>query len=137
MQIQETARTLGMTPEAVRSAIECWMITRPSRHLPRLRRTALLDQIREFRQRGGRTALVSDYPTQAKLTALDAADLFDTVVASGEPNGPRRLKPDPEGYRLAADRLGVPPERCLVIGDRDDIDGAAARRAGMDFRLIR
>jgi sugar-phosphatase len=29
----------------------------------------------------------------------------------------RRGKPDPEGYTLAARRLGVPPERCLVVED--------------------
>jgi sugar-phosphatase len=29
----------------------------------------------------------------------------------------RHGKPDPEGYALAARRLGVPPERCLVVED--------------------
>ncbi|HMJ15422.1 MAG TPA: HAD-IA family hydrolase, partial [Polyangiaceae bacterium] len=65
------------------------------------------------------------------------ATLFDTVVASGEPDGPRRLKPHPDGYLAAAQRLGVPAERCLVIGDRQDADGAAATAAGMQFRWVR
>jgi HAD superfamily hydrolase (TIGR01509 family) len=59
------------------------------------------------------------------------------VVSSGEPGGPSRLKPDPEGYLSAAERLGIAPERCLVIGDRDDADGAAARAAGMAVHIIR
>jgi beta-phosphoglucomutase-like phosphatase (HAD superfamily) len=38
---------------------------------------------------------------------------------------------------LAAERLEVEPAACLVIGDRDDADGEAARAAGMAFRHIR
>ncbi|MGE5786496.1 MAG: HAD hydrolase-like protein, partial [Myxococcales bacterium] len=36
-----------------------------------------------------------------------------------------------------AKSLGVEPTRCLVIGDRVDADGAAAKAAGMSFRLVR
>src|SRR5690606_40516027 len=53
----------------------------------------------------------------------------------GESGGPSALKPAPDGYLKAALSLGVSPEHCLVIGDRDDADGAAARAAGMAFRL--
>jgi HAD superfamily hydrolase (TIGR01509 family) len=59
------------------------------------------------------------------------------VVASGENGGPTRLKPHPDGMLRAARALGVEPSRCLVIGDRDDADGAAARAAGMAFRRVR
>jgi sugar-phosphatase len=43
----------------------------------------------------------------------------------------RHGKPDPEGYLIAAKRLGVAPERCLVIEDTP-AGLEAARRAGMD-----
>jgi beta-phosphoglucomutase-like phosphatase (HAD superfamily) len=36
----------------------------------------------------------------------------------------------------AAAALEVEPSACLVIGDRDDADGEAARAAGMAFRRI-
>ena len=36
-------------------------------------------------------------------------------------------KPDPEGYLLAAERLGVRPEHCLVV--EDSVSGCAAGRA--------
>lgn len=137
VQLEETARALGKSTDTVRATIERWMITRPCAHLYRFRRTEFLDEIRAFRQSGGRTALVSDYPARAKLAALGATDLFDAVVANGETQGVRCLKPDPAAYRLAADLLGIPPERCLVIGDREDADGVAARAAGMQFRHVR
>jgi HAD superfamily hydrolase (TIGR01549 family) len=100
------------------------------------KRRSLLRRISEHRKAGGRTAVVSDYPARHKLEAMQVTELFDVVVASGEPGGPKRLKPDPDGYLLAARTLGVEPTQCLVIGDRLDADGAAARAAGMAFHLI-
>jgi HAD superfamily hydrolase (TIGR01549 family) len=79
---------------------------------------------------------VSDYPAQAKLEAMGIAHFFDVVIASGESTEPLRLKPWPDGYLLAAETLRVSPKDCLVIGDRLDADGHAARQAGMAFRRV-
>jgi HAD superfamily hydrolase (TIGR01549 family) len=136
-QIEHTARQVGRPPEDVLRVVTDWMQERPGKYLRQFQRTALIAEIREFRAKGGKTALVSDYPASRKLEALGAADLFDAVVASGEVGGPSKLKPDPEGYLLAASRLGVSPARCLVIGDREDADGAAASAAHMEFRLVK
>ena len=136
-QIEHTAREVGRSPEDVLRIVTEWMHERPGKYLRQFQRTALIEEIRQFRARGGKTALVSDYPASVKLAALGAAALFDTVVASGEVGGPSKLKPDPEGYLLAASRLGVAPSRCLVIGDREDADGAAATAAQMEFRLVK
>lgn len=135
-QIARTAEALGVEPAHVERLVTEWMLERPCKWVRRFRRDGLLDEIRAFRAAGGRTALVSDYPARAKLDALGCADLFEVVVASGEPGGPRKLKPDPDGYLEAAKRLGVAPERCLVLGDRPDADGAAASAAKMAFRRV-
>lgn len=135
-QLDRTASLLAMPREQVCCLIETWMHLRPGKWLWLFRHRRLLREIAEFHKHGGKTAVVSDYPASAKLIALRAADLFDVVVANGERGGPARLKPSPEGYLLAAERLGVPPEKCLVIGDRDDADGVAARQAGMAFRKV-
>jgi HAD superfamily hydrolase (TIGR01549 family) len=113
------------------------MVVRPGKWLAQCKRTELLDRIENFRSQGGKTALVSDYPARSKLSALGAAGLFDAIVASGEHPRLKRLQPCPDGYLLAAQKLGVAASECLVIGDRDDADGEAARAAGMDFELVR
>ena len=61
------------------------------------------------------------------LKQVGLAGAFDTIVAAEDVS---RGKPDPEGFLLAARRLGAAPERCLVI---EDAPGGieAARRAGM------
>ncbi len=136
-QLNHAAQKLGRSPEDVERTVRDWMFRRPLKWVVRSKRADLLGAIAGFHQGGGKTALVTDYPASAKLNALGAAPLFDLVVSNGEPGGPSKLKPDPEGYLSAAERLGVAPDACLVIGDRDDADGAAARAAGMSVHIIR
>ena len=135
-QLEHAARALNKPLAEVEAVVRQWMFERPLKWVARVKRQNLLDELASFRAGGGKTALVSDYPASAKLKALGAAELFDVVVSNGEPGGPSKLKPDPEGYLSAAQRLGVEPARCLVIGDRDDADGAAARSAGMTAHIV-
>lgn len=135
-QVRRTALATGKSESEVRATIGDWMIERPGRFLARAARSTLLDEIRTFRASGGKTAVVSDYPATSKLRTMGVLELFDVVVASGETEGLGRLKPSPDGYRLAAERLGVPASECVVLGDREDADGDAARALGMQFRLI-
>jgi beta-phosphoglucomutase-like phosphatase (HAD superfamily) len=135
-QVRRTALRLGRTDQEVRQLVEQWMLVRPCRWLRPLRRRRLLEEIADFRRRGGKTALVSDYPAQAKLAAMQIKHLFDVVIACGEWAEPVRLKPWPDGYLRAADALRVKPVDCLVIGDRVDADGEAAHQARMAFRRV-
>ena len=138
-QLELAAKRLGLPAserEAQAARVRLWMVERPGRHLRRARREDLAAELRQARADGTRLALVSDYPARDKLRALELDELFEVVVASGEPDGPRTLKPNPGAFLLAAQRLGVAPAHCQVLGDRPDADGEAARRAGMDFRLI-
>ena len=63
----------------------------------------------------------------ASLRSLHLLDKFQTLVCAGDY---QRSKPDPEAFLLAAERLGVAPERCLVFEDAD-IGIEAATAAGM------
>jgi HAD superfamily hydrolase (TIGR01549 family) len=135
-QLARTAEGLGVALARVESVVQDWMFRRPGKWIRFFPRKSVIAEVRVFKAKGGRTALVSDYPALRKLEALGLRDLFDVVVASGEEHGPQRLKPDPEGFLHAAELLQVAPDRCLVVGDRDDADGAAARAAKMAFRLV-
>jgi len=137
VQLDRTAAALKCSPASVAAVIHQWMERRPGKWLHLFRRRGLLDEIAAFRAAGGKTALVSDYPAATKLAGMGIAGLFDVVVANGETGGPAALKPDPAGYLQAAALLGSLPAKCLVIGDRDNADGEAARQAGMAFRHVR
>lgn len=137
VQLERTAEALGQKVSSLERIVQSWMFDRPGPWLRLSKNKSLLAEIRNFRGQGGKTALVSDYPASRKLQAMGIAELFDLVVANGETAGLVRLKPAPDAYLLAASELELPPHDCLVIGDREDADGEAARRAGMAFRLER
>jgi HAD superfamily hydrolase (TIGR01509 family) len=63
----------------------------------------------------------------ASLSQLQLLDRFDTLVCAGDY---KRSKPDPEAFLLAATRLKVAPESCLVFEDTD-MGIQAATSAGM------
>ena len=137
LQIERTAAALRISTDRVEQVVQHWMQERPRKWLSWCIRRHLVEPVKRFRASGGRIAVVSDYPASGKLAALGITSLVDTVVASGETAALKRLKPAPDGYVLAAQQLGVPAQRCLVIGDRHDTDGAAAQAALMEFLHVR
>lgn len=89
-----------------------------------------LPLLRRARQAGLRQAIVSSTPRRniaTILKELGAGELLDAVV--GEEDAARG-KPDPEGFLIAAARLGVPPQGCVVIEDAPQ-GIAAGKAAGM------
>jgi beta-phosphoglucomutase family hydrolase len=61
------------------------------------------------------------------LRALGILDRFETLVCAGDYT---KSKPDPEPFLIAAERLGVAPEDCLVFEDTE-MGIQAATAAGM------
>ena len=63
----------------------------------------------------------------ASLRFLHLLDKFETLVCAGDY---RQSKPDPEAFLIAATRLNVKPDSCLVFED-GELGIAAAKAAGM------
>jgi HAD superfamily hydrolase (TIGR01509 family) len=99
-------------------------------HLPKLK--AVPEVLEHIEQQHGRIpfAVVSGSErasVQASLRAIGLLQKFQTLVCAGEYV---RSKPDPEAFLMAAQRLGVSPESCLVFEDTQmGVD--AAKAAGM------
>jgi HAD superfamily hydrolase (TIGR01509 family) len=64
---------------------------------------------------------------EASLRALNLLEKFDILVCAGDYV---KSKPDPEPFLVAAQRLGVTPENCLVFEDTQ-LGIEAAISAGM------
>ena len=91
--------------------------------------------IQQCRSRGIKLVVLSDYDhAEDKLQALGLSPtLFDWVVSAPALGG---LKPSPQLLHQVAQQMGVPVEKCLVIGDRQDTDGDMARATGAAFQLV-
>ncbi|MBD3315172.1 MAG: HAD-IA family hydrolase [Chitinivibrionales bacterium] len=104
-------------------------------NLVRGSRPGLNPMLRTLRERGIRLGVLSDFSRVAqRLRGLGIApDQFDTL-ASTEDAG--CLKPCPRPLLALAREWGVPCEKIMVIGDRQDTDGEAASLAHMHFLRI-
>lgn len=118
-------RLPGTRPEAVQALVAEWMERRP---LPLLRQCRARGVERLFARLGASraVAIYSDFRAEAKLAALG---LTARYILSAEDVG--CLKPDPAGLHRLMEQAKAAPDRTLMIGDRDDRDGEAARRAGV------
>jgi putative hydrolase of the HAD superfamily len=84
----------------------------------------MVDAVRAARAGGIRTGLVSNSWSTSHYDRDLLTELFDTVVISAEVG---LHKPQPKIYLLAAERLGVEPERCVFVDDlRENCAGAEA-----------
>ena len=82
----------------------------------------------------GRWAVVTSGTQEIAVTRLAFAGVtIPAILITAD--DVERGKPDPQAYVLAAERLGVSPERCVVIEDAPaGIQGA--RAAGMDVIAV-
>jgi beta-phosphoglucomutase len=91
------------------------------RQFVRERGVALLPGVRRWLERlhtqGWRQAVASAAPranVEAIVAALDISSFFGALVSAEDV---QRGKPDPQVFLLAAERLAVPPARCVVVED--------------------
>jgi putative hydrolase of the HAD superfamily len=85
---------------------------------------AMVAAVKELREAGLLTGLITNSWSTAHYDRKLIAELFDTAVISAEV---RMHKPQPEIYRLAAERLEVEPAKCIFVDDlRENCEGAEA-----------
>jgi putative hydrolase of the HAD superfamily len=74
----------------------------------------MVAMVRAARAAGIRVGMVSNSWGELRYPAELVAELFDATVISGR-EGFR--KPDTRMYTLGAERIGVPPDRCVFVDD--------------------
>jgi len=136
LKAQQAAAEAGRSPEEVRNKIG---LIYDRFDEDALSRWTLRPKAGEFlsalRAAGIKTGLVSNIGQRIlgkAFAKLKLDGLFDVAVNR---NDVQNLKPHPEGILWALDRLGIPQEKALFIGDSlDDIQ--AARAAGIKVMTI-
>lgn len=131
--LAQAARAGGMSVERAGDLVAEWMQRRPLPLLAGCRYHGVPELFAELRHRGTAIGILSDHPAADKMRAmgLDA----DIIACAGSP-GCAFQKPHPSGLRYLMEVTGTAPADTILIGDRDERDGEAGRRAGVDV-LIR
>lgn len=87
----------------------------------------VLDLIANLKREGIKVAIASSSKNAPVI--LERVGLSDAFHAVADGNDISASKPDPEVFLVAADRVGVPPENCLVIEDASaGVEAAYAAR---------
>jgi phosphoglycolate phosphatase/putative hydrolase of the HAD superfamily len=127
------AKASNVSEERVRDIINKWIYKVPLKYLHRCR----FPDVHEFFNNLSRhhivTAVFSDYPAKDKMTSLR---LHSDYIFCATDSNIDRLKPNPKGLFVISEKIGIPVEKCLFIGNRDDRDGECARKACMPYLII-
>jgi putative hydrolase of the HAD superfamily len=85
---------------------------------------AMVAAVKRAKAAGVRTGLLSNSMGTGRYDREAFPQMFDGVVISGEVG---LHKPQPEIFKLASERVGLPPHECVFVDDlRENCDGAEA-----------
>ena len=82
----------------------------------------MVEAVKHAKREGIKTGLISN--SWGDRGQYDNLDMFDAVVISGDVG---MHKPEPEIFRLGAERVGLRPEECVFVDDlKENCEGAEA-----------
>jgi pyrophosphatase PpaX len=120
----------GRDPATVKRAVNAFFDAYAALHSTDAAYTGMEEMLRELRGRGVKLGVMTGKGRRTADITLDALGwhgLFDSVVTGEDVVN---QKPAPDGPLLAAQEMGVAPERCAFVGDFP-ADVVAGRAAGM------
>lgn len=121
------------SPARVKRVVNQWMFTFPNQYLAACMYPGTQSFFAKLKSLNIKIAIYSDYKAHDKLKAMELE--ADLIVSSTDPEIDR-LKPDPKGLLHIANQLGVSPQECLFIGDRQELDGECAINADMPYLIV-
>jgi phosphoglycolate phosphatase/putative hydrolase of the HAD superfamily len=134
-QADVASKLSGLPADLIRACAARWMDREPLDAVAKARLPGVAEFFSWANEIGLPVAAASDYDPREKLRALGLNGRLKAVVWAQQAEV-GAFKPDARVLLAAARRLGVMPEEALYVGDREDVDGAAARAAGMQALVL-
>lgn len=126
--LERTARKARLDQVAVTAIVDEWLHRRPLSYLRACRYPNVKELFVALKENGKRIGIFSDYPARDKLDVMGLEADFIICAADTDVG---ILKPHPRGLEVLLASAGAAPWETLMIGDRVDRDGEAARRANV------
>jgi len=130
--LAQTSQLTGYSEDKIKGVIHDWIETKPLPFLLDCRFDGLLALFSAIKKQGKIIGILSDYKAVEKLKALGLT--ADLIVSAGD-DAVKILKPHPKGLQYIMLQAGVDASETILIGDRDERDGMAARRAGTHYLI--
>lgn len=132
-QFSLVAEHLQVDIGLVKKTVDFWINKRPLEYI----RRCLRPKIKELIDRASSLGLIlvyfSDYDPEPKVRRLGLKYDYFFNASSKQIDA---LKPSPKGVEYILQQLSLRAEDCLMIGDRQDKDGAAAIAAGLEYFIV-
>ena len=84
--------------------------------------------LEDFRSSGLKLGVISDFPVKKKLSFLELDEYWDIVMSADEMG---TLKPKKDAFQKASEKLNIPPDRIIYVGNHYLYDIMGAGSAGM------
>jgi HAD superfamily hydrolase (TIGR01549 family) len=127
---EDLARLKNCSANEIAAVRDYWLIESQSLAIKIFRRKKLLKQINKLQRDGVLIVIWSDYPIRKKSKRIS---LHPDFTASSEAPQIKIAKPNPAGLYYILRSLDLKHTQVIMIGDRDDRDGEAARSAGVQY----
>lgn len=134
-QIPNTIQATGYSGDVVRECVDFWFRQEPLKYMKLCLCKDIINLIKDRKKTPMPLGVYSDYPAADKLKELGVYQCFNTIVCSQDEDV-KALKPSPQGFVVAAHKMGLKPDQVLYIGDRYDVDAVGAKNAGMQFFMV-
>lgn len=134
-QLQACCLGSGLPRETVERIVKTYFEDTPLKFLRKCRRPGFETFLASARAAGKLLGIVSDYPTEAKLQALELTNTFEAVLSASHPCI-GRLKPHPAALLTCLEQLCVRPANAVYVGDRVDVDVPFALNADVHPIII-
>lgn len=132
-QYTAVASLLQVSTESVKKVIEKWMFQVPLQYLQKCCDNTLRDFIIQMHKQDIVTIAYSDYPVDDKLKVLEILMDYSFCATDSKISC---LKPNPKGITAILNKIDIPANKCLFIGDRYEKDGKSAQNVGMDYLIL-
>ncbi|WP_370673975.1 HAD family hydrolase [Pleomorphomonas sp. PLEO] len=126
--LDRTSQKARIDKAKIAALVHEWMERRPLAHIGACLCPHIEDLFVALKRRDKLIGVFSDYPAEDKLRAMGLKADF---IVSATDAGVGILKPNPRGLEVIMAAACVGPQETIMIGDRADRDGEAARRAGV------
>ncbi len=133
-QAEMTAERLNVRAESIQYQIDSFFYKKSEQHFSHIKLYPhAVELLTILRSRGLRLGALSDFPAERKLELMKISDKFDVIMTSEETG---RVKPHRHSFDILVERLGIPANEILYVGNSEAYDIVGAKAAGMHAALI-
>ena len=117
---------INLSSDSRKAIVEKWIMQKPLKYLKYLKYREITNFLDFLKNNKINYVFYSDYPISSKLNAMNIK--YEKYYHANQETI-NVLKPNLKGIKIILSDFNIKSSECLIVGDRDDIDGILAKEA--------